>query len=37
MSIVCLLSFQAPEMRFFYEIRAVAALATVKIVELLFD
>jgi hypothetical protein len=37
MSIVRLLSFQAPEMRCFHEIQAVAALTTVKIVELLFE
>jgi hypothetical protein len=37
MSIVRLLSFRAPEMRCFYEIQAVAALTTVKIVELLFE
>jgi hypothetical protein len=37
MSIVRLPSFQAPEMRCFYEIQAVAALTTVKIVELLSE
>jgi hypothetical protein len=37
MSIVRLPSFQAPAIRCFYEIQAVAALTTVKIVELLSE